>query len=62
MRAFLLALAGVSFFNGVFGYTSGITYNLVKDFQAGTTNFFSNFNFFTGADPTHGFVQLLTPR
>jgi len=32
-------------------------YWLVKDFQAGTANFFDNFNFYTGADPTHGDVK-----
>jgi hypothetical protein len=30
-------------------------YTLVDNFQA--SNFFPNFDFFTGADPTHGFVQ-----
>jgi len=32
-------------------------YNLVKDYGAGTSSFFNNFNFFTGADPKGGFVQ-----
>jgi hypothetical protein len=32
-------------------------YNLVKDYGAGTSAFFTNFNFFTGADPTNGFVK-----
>jgi len=32
-------------------------YNLVKDYQAGTPNFFNNFNFYSGADPKGGFVQ-----
>jgi hypothetical protein len=57
MRATLVVSAGLSLIHGVLGYTSGITYNLVKDYQAGTSNFFNNFNFYTGADPTHGFVQ-----
>ena len=33
------------------------TYKLVKDYGAGTSSFFNNFNFFTGADPTHGNVK-----
>jgi hypothetical protein len=33
------------------------TYTLLKDFQAGSSNFFNNFNFYTGADPTNGFVE-----
>jgi hypothetical protein len=32
-------------------------YTLVKDYQAGTSAFWSNFNFYTGADPKGGFVQ-----
>lgn len=42
-------------------YTS-TTYYLQKDFQAGTANFWNNFDWFTGADPTHGFVQYLPSR
>lgn len=53
MRLLILSL---SLFQFVHCYTS-TTYYLLKDFQAGTANFFNNFNFFTGADPTHGFVQ-----
>lgn len=33
------------------------TYKLVKDYGAGTSSFFKNFNFFTGADPTNGNVK-----
>jgi hypothetical protein len=33
------------------------TYELVKDYGAGTSAFFNNFNFFTGADPTDGNVK-----
>ena len=32
-------------------------YKLVKDFEAGTSNFFNNFNFYTGSDPTNGDVK-----
>ena len=32
-------------------------YTLVKEFCTGGTAFFDQFNFFTGADPTHGFVN-----
>jgi len=53
---FRLLFLSLSLLQLVFGYTS-TTYYLLKDFQAGTTNFWKNFNFFTGADPTHGFVQ-----
>jgi hypothetical protein len=62
MRAALVVSAGLSLGHGVLGYTSGIQYNLLKDFQAGTSNFFNNFNFYTGADPTHGFVQSSTSK
>jgi hypothetical protein len=44
------------FFDTLFAYAPA-TYTLVKDYQAGSNAFFDNFNFFTGADPTHGFVQ-----
>lgn len=33
------------------------SYRLLKDYQAGTDKFFQNFNFFTGLDPTNGFVK-----
>jgi hypothetical protein len=33
------------------------TYKLVKDYGAGTSSFYNNFNFFTGADPTNGYVK-----
>jgi hypothetical protein len=36
------------------------SYYLVKDYQAGTANFFNNFNFYTGADPNDGFVDYLS--
>ena len=32
-------------------------YTLVKDFKAGTSEFFDYFDFFTGADPTDGDVK-----
>jgi hypothetical protein len=38
------------------------TYKLVKDYQAGTSAFWNNFNFFTGADPTNGFVKYVLLR
>jgi hypothetical protein len=33
------------------------SYYLLQDYQAGTANFFNNFNYFTGSDPSNGFVQ-----
>ena len=33
------------------------TYELVKDYGAGTSSFFKNFDFYTGADPTNGDVK-----
>jgi hypothetical protein len=36
---------------------SQASYHLLKDYQAGTTKFFDNFDFFTGSDPTNGFVK-----
>ena len=33
------------------------SYKLVKDYKAGTSSFFNNFNFYTGSDPTHGNVE-----
>lgn len=33
------------------------TYKLIKDYGAGTSSFFNNFNFYTGADPTNGDVK-----
>jgi len=38
-------------------YYPPATYNLVHDYQAGTSSFWSNWNFFTGPDPTDGFVK-----
>lgn len=38
-------------------YYPPATYNLIHDFQAGTSSFWNNWNFFTGADPTDGFVK-----
>ena len=48
---FLLQLASASY--------PAATYKLVKDYGAGTSSFFNNFNFFTGADPTNGNVKYL---
>lgn len=33
-------------------------YTLIKDYGAGTSSFWSNFNFYTGPDPKGGFVEL----
>jgi len=33
------------------------SYSLVKEYCSGGTTFFDQFNFFTGDDPTHGFVE-----
>jgi hypothetical protein len=38
-------------------YYQSTSYYLVEDYQAGTSNFFNNFNFYTGADPSDGFVE-----
>jgi len=57
MSISLSLLCLLLFFDPLFAAYSPATYQLVKDFQAGTSSFFSNFNFFTGSDPTHGFVQ-----
>jgi hypothetical protein len=59
MRHVWFSLFLVSLFIDAFFAYSPTTYTLVKDYQAGTSAFFNNFQFFTGADPTHGFVQYL---
>jgi hypothetical protein len=41
-------------------YYPPATYNLVHDYQAGTSKFWSNWNYFTGADPTNGFVKYVS--
>src|SRR5271170_4178471 len=38
-------------------YYPAATYNLVHDYQAGTSSFWNNWNYFTGPDPTDGFVK-----
>jgi hypothetical protein len=38
-------------------YYPAATYNLVHDYEAGTSSFWSNWNYFTGPDPTDGFVK-----
>lgn len=53
---FLFSL--VDFVFGVIYPTA--SYNLVKDYEGGTDNFFNHFNFYTGQDPTHGFVKYPT--
>jgi hypothetical protein len=50
-----------SLFNTLFASYPASTYTLVKDFQAGTSSFFNNFNFYSGADPTNGFVKSASP-
>src|SRR5271170_5515962 len=42
-------------------YYPAATYNLVHDYQAGTSSFWNNWNYFTGADPTDGFVKYVSP-
>jgi hypothetical protein len=41
-------------------YYPAATYNLVHDYQAGTSSFWSNWNYFTGPDPTDGFVKYVS--
>src|SRR5271154_6542111 len=41
-------------------YYPAATYNLVHDYQAGTSSFWNNWNYFTGADPTDGFVKYVS--
>jgi hypothetical protein len=41
--------------SGTYGQYAAATYNLVQSYTA--SNFFSSFSFFTGSDPTHGFVN-----
>ena len=47
----------VLFVNSALAAYSPASYYLLKDYQAGTANFFNNFNYFTGSDPSNGFVQ-----
>jgi hypothetical protein len=59
MRSNNVLAAGIALFSN---FAAGATYdpqfyNLVKDYGAGTSAFFSNFNFFTGTDPKGGFVK-----
>ena len=42
-------------------YYPAATYTLVHDYQAGTSSFWNNWNYFTGADPTDGFVKYVSP-
>src|SRR5271156_4535741 len=41
-------------------YYPPATYNLVHDYEAGTSQFWSNWDFFTGPDPTDGFVKYVS--
>jgi hypothetical protein len=56
----LSILLSFLFFGQSFARYAPTTYSLVKDFQAGTSNFFNNFKFYTGPDPTNGFVNYLS--
>jgi hypothetical protein len=49
------ASAGVANLAGTYGQYAAATYNLVDTYNSG--NFFSSFSFFTGSDPTHGYVS-----
>ena len=40
---------------GTYSAFAAATYNLVDTYNSG--NFFSAFNFYTGSDPTHGYVS-----